>query len=226
MRMVHAVMGVLLLASGAVSASGDAAYTSAFDVDRADLASTGRNPWFVLEPGYRLVLEHGGARLVITVLAETRRIDGVETRVVEERESRGGRLTEVSRNYFAISRLTNSVYYFGEDVDEYEGGKVSGHEGGWHAGEKGARFGLMMPGVPLLGARYQQELAPGEAMDRAEITSLSDSLTTPAGRFRGVLRTVETTPLEPREREFKYYARGIGLLKDEDLVLVSHGRGR
>jgi hypothetical protein len=29
------------------------------------------------------------------------------------------------------------------------------------SGEKGARFGLITPGTPLLGARYYQEIAPG-----------------------------------------------------------------
>ena len=41
------------------------------------------------------------------------------------------------------------------------------------AGKDGARFGILMPGEPLLGAKHYQEVAPGVAMDRAEILSLS-----------------------------------------------------
>jgi hypothetical protein len=35
----------------------------------------------------------------------------------------------------------------------YKNGKVSGHEGAWLAGVNGARFGLMIPGKPSVGAR-------------------------------------------------------------------------
>ena len=99
-------------------------WTRDFALDAETWSSRGRNPYFILEPGYVLELEGGTVRLVITVLDETRRLAGVETRVVEERETDGGRLVEVSRNYFALSTRTNSVFYFGEDVDIYEGGKV------------------------------------------------------------------------------------------------------
>jgi len=35
----------------------------------------------------------------------------------------------------------------------------------------------------LLGSRYYQEIAPGVAMDRAEVLSITDTLATPAGYF-------------------------------------------
>ena len=94
-------------------------------MDKADLASGGSNPYFILEPGYQLVYKSKDGDLTITVLNETKVVDGVETRVVEERENEDGRLIEVSRNYFAISRRNNGVFYFGEDVDIYDkNGKV------------------------------------------------------------------------------------------------------
>src|SRR5437867_13349942 len=64
--------------------------------------STGRNGYFILEPGYQLTLEgkEGSKKveLVVTVLNETKLVDGVETRILEERESANGNLVEVSRN--------------------------------------------------------------------------------------------------------------------------------
>jgi hypothetical protein len=218
------VLALAVPGAGAARPQGDKEWTQDFTTERSELRSTGRNPYFVLEPGYQLVLEDRSDRLVITVLPETKLVDGVETRVVEERESHAGTLVEVSRNYFAISTRTNSVFYFGEDVDTYEKGVLKDHEGSWLSGTNGARFGLMMPGLPLLGARYQQEVAPGVAMDRAQIVSLSATLTTTAGAFTGVLRTEETTPLE-RGREYKLYARGVGLLQDGSLKLVRYGHG-
>ena len=202
----------------------DRPWTMAFNAAPGDLTTTGRNTYFILEPGYELVLADGDEQLVVTVLDETKRIGDFDTRVVEERESRNGNLIEVSRNFFAISKQSKDVYYFGEEVDIYKGGKVVRHEGAWLAGQNGARFGLMMPGTPTLNARYYQELAPNVAMDRAEIVSLTDQRRTPAGNFTNVLKVAETNPLERNALEYKYYAPDIGLLQDEQLKLVKYGR--
>ena len=201
----------------------DDLWTTDFSLDKADLVSTGRNPYFILEAGYALVLADGKERLVITVLNETKKVDGVETRVVEERETKAGKLVEVSRNYFAISRRTNSVYYFGEEVDIYQNGKIANHEGAWLSGVNGAKFGLMIPGLPLLKAKYYQESAPGTALDRAEIVSLSETRKIPAGEFKNCLKIEETTPLEAGAKEYKYYAPGIGLVQDGSLKLFRYG---
>jgi hypothetical protein len=215
-----------LICCTALAAGGKEAFTDTFAVDKVALASTGTNRFFILAPGFQLVLEgkDGGkpATLTITVLNETKLVDGVETRVVEERESVGGQLKEVSRNYFAISRYTSDVFYFGEAVDMFKDGKVSSHEGEWLSGVNGARFGLIMPGTPLLGARYYQEIAPKVAMDRAEVVGLSEQLETPAGRFTGCLKTEETSAVEGG-RESKFYAPGIGLIQDAGLKLTEYG---
>lgn len=195
-----------------------------FPIDTRELVTDGESTFFVLKPGYQATYEgtEDGrpAKLVITVLAETLTIGGVDTRVVEEREWRAGELIEVSRNFFARHPQTGDVYYFGEDVDIYKNGRVAGHEGGWHHGSKGAHFGLMMPGSPAVGMRFYQELAPGVAMDRAEIVSVSTTLATPAGTFARCVRTKESTPLEPGT-EYKIYAPGVGLVQDSTLKLVS-----
>jgi hypothetical protein len=209
-----------IIAIAAIQPERGESFTKEFGVDTGELVSTGRNPLFSLEPGDRSVLAHGPVELSVTVLPETRVVDGVETRVVEERETNNGALVEVSRNYFAISRRTNSVYYFGEDVDIYKAGKVASHEGSWQSGVGGARFGLMMPGTPLLHGRYYQELAPRVAMDRAELVSMSERVTTRSGVYTNALKIEETTPLEPGQREYKLFARGVGLIQDGDLTLV------
>lgn len=209
--------------AGAV-ADADVPFTREFKLEKCDFASRGANPFFILEPGYRLILagEDDGEEvvLVITVQDWTLRIGDVETRVVVERETVDGELVEISRNYFAICSHTNSVVYFGEDVDFYEDGKVAGHEGSWRAGVNGARPGLMMPGTILVGGRYFQEIAPEVALDRAEIVSVNAVLDTPAGRFTDCLKTLESTPLEPGIKELKLYAPGVGLVQDGPLRLV------
>ena len=158
----------------------------------------------------------------MTVLNETKVVDGVETRVVEEKETEGGNLVEVSRNYFAICKPTNNAIYFGEEVDMYEDGKKVNHEGAWLAGENGSKAGMIMPGKAEVGLKYYQEIAPGVAEDRAEIISINVTLDTPAGTFKQVLKTEETNPLKPGEKENKFYAPGIGLIQDEAIKLVNY----
>jgi hypothetical protein len=58
-------------------------------------------------------------------------------------------------------------------------------------------------------------------MDRAQIVSVSERVTTPAGTFEKCLKTEETTPLEPGDKEYKLYAPGVGLVRDGPLALVS-----
>jgi hypothetical protein len=201
-------------------------WMTSFNLENCDFASTGKNNYFILEPGYQVILEgeEDGEKLqlVMSVLDKTKIVDGIETRVVEEKETEGGNLVEVSRNYFAMCRPTNNAIYFGEDVDMFEDGKIVSHEGAWLAGENGSRAGVIMPGKVEIGLKYYQEIAPGIAEDRAEIVSVNDTLETPAGMFRQVLKTEETNPLKPGEKEFKFYAPGIGLIQDEAIKLVKH----
>ena len=207
------------------SAEHHASWMMEFHEAKADLGPTGRNPYYVLEPGYVSTFEskNGKARLVITVLPETRVVDGVTTRVVEEREFSGDRLAEVSANFLAINKRTHNVYYFGEESREYKGGKVVSTEGSWEAGKNGARYGMLVPASPKVGQRYYQEIArTDKAMDRARVASLSEKVEVPAGTFEHVMKTVESSAVE-RGRESKYYAPGVGLLIDGNLKLTQHG---
>src|SRR5215211_5641163 len=201
-------------------------WMTSFDLENCNFSSTGKNSYFILEPGYQVILEgeEDGEKiqLVMTVLNETKVVDGIETRVVEEKETEGGNLVEVSRNYFAICKPTNNAIYFGEDVDMYEDGEIVSHEGAWLAGQNGAKAGMIMPDKVEVGLKYYQEIAPGVAEDRAEIVSVNDTLDTPAGTFEQVLKTEETNPLKPGEKEFKFYALGIGLIQDEAIKLVKY----
>ena len=208
-----------------VSSAHNPAYTSSFMLEHCDFSNTGANPYFILEPGHQLVLEgfekNVLVRVTITVLQTTETIDGVDTRVVEELESHDGETVELSQNFFAICEPSNSVVYFGEEVDIYERGMVVSHDGSWRAGVAGARPGIIMPGVQLLGARYHQEVAPGVALDRAETVSIDRRVATPAGTFENCLETKETTPLEPNSKGVKLYAPDVGLVKDGAVELVS-----
>jgi hypothetical protein len=71
------------------------------------------------------------------------------------------------------------------------------------------------------GSRLTLEGKEEVAMDRAQIVSVGERVTTPAGTFEKCLKTEETTPLEPGDKEYKLYAPGVGLVRDGPLVLIS-----
>ena len=66
-------------------------FQDTFNLENCTFDSRGSNTYFILEPEHQSVLEaqEDGEMidLVITVLNETKVVDGIETRVVEERES-------------------------------------------------------------------------------------------------------------------------------------------
>ena len=63
-----------------------------FDLTKCKLSTTGKNKYLILEPGHQLILEGEDEKLQITVLDETKLVDGITTRVVEEREWNDGEL--------------------------------------------------------------------------------------------------------------------------------------
>ena len=198
-------------------------FQSVFNVDKKTLGVKGSNPYSNLTPGYTLEYQQGNLADTLTVLNETKMIDGVETRVVEHREFKNGKLFEVTRDYYAIDAATNDVYYFGEEVDVVKNGKVVDHKGTWLSGEKGAKFGLMIPASPKAGQKFYQELAPGVGMDRIEVLSIDEKITTPAGTFAKSIHVLETSPIEKSLRDHKWYVSGVGQVKDGDMILTKYG---
>jgi hypothetical protein len=212
---------------GAAAIAADGEFTDTFNLDKCKLKDKGENDFFMLKPGYGLLLqgEEDGETVVvlITVLKDTKVVDGVKCRVVREKEWVDDELVEISLNYFAFCKEHKGVFYFGEDVDIYEEGEVVSHDGAWLAGVNGAKAGLIMPGYALAGSRYYQEVAPGVAQDRAEHITTKATVETPAGTFQNCLKVEETTPLDSEELSVKYYARGVGLVEDDGLQLVEYG---
>ena len=202
--------------------------------DPADFVDEITNPYLPLTPGstwtYSATSEDGEETITVTVLEETRLIQGVEATVVHDvvTDEDGGVL-EDTYDWFAQDEAGN-VWYLGETTTEYDGKEVS-TEGSWEAGNDGAEAGLAMPAEPRVGDGYRQEFYAGVAEDRAEVLDLETSLTLTYGVFDDLLKTEESSPLEPEVVEHKYYARGTGLVLErtvaggDDVVeLVSYTR--
>lgn len=230
-RILMAIPVALLVLAGMAASAGaltfgggeQHAFTEDFFIEECTFSTAGSSTYMVLVPGHMLTLEgYEGKEFVhleIEVLDETETVMGVETRVVKETEYVDGELVEESWNYMALCTETGNTFYFGEDVNIYEDGGVS-HEGAWRAGMDGAVPGVIMPGSPMLGARYFQEVAPDVAMDRAEVNRLDAVVDTPYGTFARCLETEETSPIEPNSKDTKLYAPGIGIIVDGPLFLT------
>ncbi|HEX3946006.1 MAG TPA: hypothetical protein VHW69_18175 [Rhizomicrobium sp.] len=202
------------------------AYTSEF-LGEDSFTTLGNNYFPPTTPGLFQVLEspNGKTKVTVTVRNRTKKVAGVETRVVTEDEEKNGIVTETTDNYEAVSTKTGTIYYFGEYATQYKDGQAVGHKGSWLAGENGATFRMLLPGVALIGARFQQENAGPIALDPSEIIKDNVSVTLPAGSFTGCLKVFDTDGLDPEAPpENKIYCPGIGNVVDETLVLTQYGQ--
>lgn len=181
------------------------------------------NAYMPLIPGTTRVYESqtadGLERIEVTVLDETRAVLGVTTTVVRDTVTLDGVLVEDTYDWFAQDEAGN-VWYFGEVVDNYEDGVLADHAGSWEAGVNGAQPGIVMFADPAAraGEPYRQEYFPGEAEDMGRVVGAAGPLTVPFGSFDDVVQTEDWTPLEPDVREHKYYARGVGVIKEVNLA--------
>ena len=203
--------------------------------DAADFVDTIDNPWLPFTPGstwvYRTTSSEGEQTDTVTVLDQAKVVAGVTTTVVHDLAvDEDGVTVEDTYDWYAQDAAGN-VWYFGEDTTAYEDGKAS-TEGSWEAGVDGAQAGIVMLATPRVGDGYKQESLEGAAEDRARILSLTATATSPAGDFADTVLTEDTTPLEPGLVERKYYARGVGTVREEDItggdevvVLLSHTAG-
>jgi hypothetical protein len=147
----------------------------------------------------------GPVTVTTLVVEELEWIDANRNSVVDPDEE----LLEVSRNFYAQTEQ-GTVCYFGETVDIYENGVIVSHEGAWRADAKRNRPGIFMPASPQVGMTFQQEFAPGVAMDEATIIKFA----------KDTITVRDFNPLDESSGTKEYQA-GVGLVRDGPLDLVA-----
>jgi hypothetical protein len=165
------------------------------------------------------------------VTHQTKTILGVKCTVVRDTVSEHGKAVERTYDYYAQDKHGN-VWYMGELSLEKQHGRMVKASDSWESGVNGGKPGILVPGHPRVGDAYRQEYyPPGQALDEARVVSLNGSVKVPYGSYSKLLVTSERSPLEP-QTEQKYYAPGLGELKEEvvkghheefHLVRVTHG---
>ena len=135
----------------------------------------------------------------------------VETIIVADSAFEDGELIEVALDYFAQSDA-GDVYYFGEDVDNYEDGRVADHEGAWLYGVNTNKLGILLPAAPKVGQRFRSEDVSRTIREDDEVVSVSETVTVPAGTFQNCAKVKET--LSDGDIEFKLYCPGAGVVQE------------
>jgi hypothetical protein len=198
------------------------------EIDPANFVDVVDNPYFPLPSGatwHYTEIDEGVTEEVDVVVTDQRReVMGVSTTVVRDTVSVDGVPVEDTRDWYAQDQDGN-VWYFGEDVDNYENGELVDHEGSFEAGVDGAFPGIVMEADPQVGDAYRQEFYEGTAEDLGEVLEVDQTFSTPAGDFDQVIVTRDWNPLEPDIIEQKYYAPGIGVV-GESTVAGGSGDGQ
>jgi phosphoribosyl-AMP cyclohydrolase len=218
-RFAWAQVGAALLVALTLAAPANA---SSGKVNPNQFVSEIDNPYLPFEPGtefrFRGEVDGDPSTDTETVTNRHKEIDGVSTLAVHDEVAVKQKVIEKTDDYYAQDKKGN-VWYFGEDSFELQHGKFVRADDSWQAGVNGAKPGIIMEADPQVGDTYTQEDSPGVAEDRAKVLSLDKSVTVPYGSFDHVLKTEETSPLDPQVED-KFYARGVGELKE---VVVKHG---
>jgi hypothetical protein len=164
-------------------------------------------------------------RTAMPDMHRTFRINGrnVESLVVEDREWEDGQLAEVALDYFAQAD-DGTVCYLGEDVDEYQDGKLKDHEGSWALGRDTDVPGIIIPANPKVGRKFKSEDVSKDIMEDDEVLSISEAVAVPAGSYKDCVKVKEG--LSDGTVEHKYYAKGVGVVREQpavgDVLLKSH----
>ena len=155
----------------------------------------------------------------VRITTRTRVVSGVTTTVVRDVVRRpDGTLAEKTDDWYAADEDGN-VWYFGEDTATYdENGNLEDREGSWEAGVDGAVAGIIMPADPRPSHADYMEFAKGEAEDQAWVVQRLPYVVTPGGREEHIVRTLEWSRLEPDVVSMKFYARGLGIVLEENLA--------
>jgi hypothetical protein len=149
-------------------------------------------------------------RTEVTLLPDTRIIkwrgQEVETLVSQYVAYLDGRIHEVAYDLNAQAD-DGSVWYFGEDVYNFEDGSIADTHGTWLAGKDGPAA-MIMPANPQVGDVYRPENIPGFVFEEVTIKSVGKKLRGPLGPVEGGL-VIEELHMDGLT-ETKTFAPGYG----------------
>lgn len=130
----------------------------------------------------------------------------IETLVSQYVAYANGRLEEVARDRYAQAD-DGSVWYFGEDVMDYEHGAVALTEGTWLAGREGPAS-MIMPAHPKVCDVFRLENIPGIVFEEVHVGAVGRTVQAAAGPVDGAILAEELH--SDGSYDHKIYAPGYG----------------
>jgi len=109
----------------------------------------------------------------------------IETRTVQYVAHMDRRLVEYALDWYAQAD-DGSVWYFGEDVFNYDDGQVADTHGTWLAGKDGPPA-MIMPADPKPGNVYRVENIPDIAFEEVEVKTVNATVEGPLGSVTGCM---------------------------------------
>ncbi|MDN5895444.1 MAG: hypothetical protein L0H93_15645, partial [Nocardioides sp.] len=182
--------------------------------DPSDFSADIDNQFLPLEPGSawtyrstRVGAPGWSGEVVVTVLDETRDVNGIAATVVrtERRESAAAGAI-VSEQWFAQDRRGN-VWLLG---------RRGPAEGGWQAGTDGAEAGLAMPTQPRNGDGWASGAVGGAPLGVVRVVDLEATVSTSYDDWTAALATeVAAGPRQMRDGqvEEQFHIAGVGLVR-------------
>ena len=173
------------------------------------------NPLFPISQLHSAILNGKSSgktfRVETTLLPRTRVIELPDGQVVRALVSQYvayeyNRIEEVAIDLYAQD-TSGAVWYLGEDVFNYEEGRIRDRAGTWRADMNGPAA-MIMPAKPKVGGVFRPENALGFVFEEVRITEIDKEVTGPRGIVKGAITCRELH--QDGTTEQKIFAPGYG----------------
>jgi hypothetical protein len=132
-------------------------------------------------------------RTEVTLLPGTKPIQfngkTVDTAIIQYVAYSDGRIHEVAIDWYAQAD-DGSVWYFGEDVSNFEDGKVADTKGTWMANDQ-TPAAMIMPAKPAAGNVYRPENLPEVVFEQVRVEKVDQTVPGPSRVISGAIEVLE-----------------------------------
>lgn len=187
------------------------------------------NPYHPLKPGTQWV--YGGSTevgsrtvphgIIVTITDVIREIDGVPTVAMLGQSTDSGEVSQIGMDYMALDKDGN-VWILGGYDEDYEGGEYTNIDTAWLGSGDGTIVGILAPmDVTIDTPRWFIGQAPEEDGSVGEPVRVGVRECVSFGCFDDV-RVVQEGNVGAPDNEDKYYAPGVGVIKNVPLDASLH----
>lgn len=218
---VISAASVLSACAGAARSSGGTPKPPPFDPAAFVDPTTSTNPYHPLRPGMQWVrggtTEVGSRKVpyqVISTMTDVIRvIHGVKTVAMLDQSTDAGQVAEVGMDYMALDKDGN-VWILAGYTESYEGGQYTNTADAWVMDTGGAKAGVLMPGAVTAKTPRWFIGSHGQEVSVAEPVKVGASVCVAFGCYQDV-RVIREGEAGAIDNEHKYYAPGVGVVKNE-----------